>query len=420
MEVSDIIPSDSPSIGAFPVWEDTITRNLEHNHQLLNHSDSYSETSESASSLGATSQAPANNHPDLWMDEPGIYLPENIFEPLGQPPLDSDSENAGDRILSTAGHHELTQARNQAYLRLLTLHQDLLHSNVVLSRRCHHLAQMNMQLRGGYNTILDGLNELYTATAPILDANSHLVTNLNTPGGPYTPPPNSSSTRDSELGSGNEARFDRASPNPEIKSPGENNNNILILYWESSNRAIPWNPGSTVSAYINSAINFHIDIQDVTPVQKSSVSDSGSDQSFSAQPEGLGDVFFEEFDEIFHMLHTASHEMLLQAQNGAHERLRTLFQAACRQSQQLAQENVSLRAFQADLLTVHVTLQERVRELYVAYLLLRRDTAAAWRAADQIFEGVEAPQGIVPVIQRLPADTPQSQYLQQSGQPRRP
>ncbi|KAJ6472801.1 hypothetical protein DFH09DRAFT_1159419 [Mycena vulgaris] len=57
----------------------------------------------------------------------------------------------------------------EGYLDLLQDYNDVLNANISILLRCRRLAETNMHLRSGYRAFLQGLEDLYAATSPILE-----------------------------------------------------------------------------------------------------------------------------------------------------------------------------------------------------------------------------------------------------------
>ncbi|KAJ6520590.1 hypothetical protein DFH09DRAFT_1193960 [Mycena vulgaris] len=132
--------------------------------------------------------SPANIHPTLLLDDPYPVLPPAEQPVLNLQPdqLDLPAETPLNDTRQTSSESQTFRARildprtadpqqlAEGYLDLLQDYNEVLNANIRLLLRCQRLAETNMQLRSGYHTFLDGLDDLYSATYPILEGNRNV------------------------------------------------------------------------------------------------------------------------------------------------------------------------------------------------------------------------------------------------------
>ncbi|KAJ7677513.1 hypothetical protein B0H17DRAFT_1139664 [Mycena rosella] len=76
-------------------------------------------------------------------------------------------------ILCMATPQELIEAHNESFTNMLILNNQVLQGQAALANKAHFLAQANMNLREGYRSILNELEDLCISAEAVLLANSH-------------------------------------------------------------------------------------------------------------------------------------------------------------------------------------------------------------------------------------------------------
>ncbi|KAJ7660586.1 hypothetical protein B0H17DRAFT_1259983, partial [Mycena rosella] len=107
---------------------------------------------------------------------------DDHLEPLNLPTVDSETDPGPfpeitdahrTLILHRATPQELIEAHNNFITKMLILNNQVLQGQAALTNKAYFLAQANMNLREGYRSILDQLEDLCGSAEPVLLANSH-------------------------------------------------------------------------------------------------------------------------------------------------------------------------------------------------------------------------------------------------------